>query len=110
MSLNLLKRIRRNLALRLNLWHACIFIASSSALFALLYFFLAQAVERKDREVIEGKLKEYAVIYQSGGVSALRNWIARNQEGRRGRPFFVQVTSPFNQRLLLTVPEDWIEF
>jgi signal transduction histidine kinase len=110
MSSRLLERFGASLALRLNLWHATIFIASSSVLFALLYFFLAQAVERKDREVIDAKIREYALIYQGGGLPALRGWIARNQESRRERPFFVRLTSPFGEVLLLTVPEDWITF
>ena len=63
---------------RLNLWYASIFILSAVLLFFAAYFLLGTALQRKDREVIESRLKEYAAIYQSGGVSALRAWIARS--------------------------------
>jgi signal transduction histidine kinase len=108
MSLKLLRNFPRSLAVRLNLWHACIFIASSSALFGLLYFFLAQAIERKDREVTDSKLREFSVIYQSRGVPGLRSYLSQNEELRR-RPFFVRLTDRFGNVPLLSVPQDWIE-
>ena len=97
-------------AVRLNLWYASIFIVSTAILFLFVYLFLATAVQRKDRELIESRLKEYAAIYESGGVGALRNWIARSGDARTQRSFFVRVTGPFRNVLFLTAPEDWIEF
>ena len=69
---------------------------------------LATAVQRKDREVIESHLKEYAAIYQSGGVSALRSWSSR--EAQKEKSFFVRVVGRFGNVLFLRAPEDWIQF
>ena len=100
----------RTIGFRLNLWYASVFMASAVALFLILYFLFSAALERKEREVIEARLKEYAVLYQTGGVRALQSAIYRQQAGRKEKSFFVRVVSPFNSVLLLSVPEDWIEF
>src|SRR5687767_2264432 len=95
---------------RLNLWYASMFILSALFLFFAAYFLLGTALQRKDREVIESRLKEYAAIYQSSGVSTLRAWIARSGDAQSERPLFVRVVSPFGQVLFLTAPQEWIEF
>jgi signal transduction histidine kinase len=97
-------------SLRLNLWYASIFILSAALLFWAAYFLLGTALQRKDREVIESRLKEYAAIYQSSGVGALRAWITRTGDAQSERPLFVRVVSPFNRVLFLTAPQEWIEF
>jgi hypothetical protein len=63
----LLDRARRNIGVRLGLWYEFIFTPSSVALFALAYFLLVAAVGRKDREVLEARLREYAAVYVNSG-------------------------------------------
>jgi hypothetical protein len=76
MSSGLLEPLRRNVGLRLSLLYAFIFTLSSVALLALAYYLLAAAVGNKDREVLEARLKEAAVVYEAGGVTGLRSWVA----------------------------------
>ena len=97
----------RTLGFRLSLWYAGTFIVSSALLFALLYFLLGAAIDGKDREVIQARLREYVAVYESGGVPALQSWIARVDEARKQRTFFVRVASRDRVDLLLVVPEDW---
>jgi signal transduction histidine kinase len=94
---------------RLNLWYASLFILSSVFLFMAAYFLLGTALQRKDREVVEARLKEYAAIYQTSGLRALQAWIERGGDAQSERPFFVRV-SRYNQVLFLTAPPGWIEF
>src|SRR5690348_10656035 len=108
MSSNLLKRLGRTFSVRLSLWYTSIFTLSAAVLFLLVYLLLASALQRKDRELIESHLKEYAAIYQSGGVGALRNWISRSGEAQNQKSFFVRIVGPFNNVLFLTAPEDWV--
>ena len=110
MSSNLLKRLGRTFSVRLSLWYTSIFTLSAAVLFLLVYLLLASALQRKDREVIESHLKEYAAIYQSGGTAALRSWISRSGEAQKDKSFFVRLVGPFNNVLFLTAPEDWIQF
>jgi heavy metal sensor kinase len=110
MSSRLLDRYGRSLSFRLNLWHASAFIVSACLLYSLLYFILSLAIERKDREVIEARLKEYTVILQSGGAPALKHWIDNSQDSKRLKSFFVRVLAPDGSIVFLSVPVDWVEF
>ncbi len=110
MSSGLLDRLRRNIGVRLSLWYAVIFAFSSVALLALAYYLLAGAVESKDREVLDARLKEAAVVYQAGGMNALRNWV-RNQSGEVKNTLFVQLANPVKDiSYVITAPEDWVAF
>lgn len=110
MSSRLLNSFGWTISFRLNLWYASIFILSAAALFVLLYALLSVAVDRKEREVIESRLKEYTAIYRTGGLPALRAWARRNEENAMQRPFFVRVISPYNAVLFTKFPPEWIEF
>jgi signal transduction histidine kinase len=110
MFLRALKRFTRTISVRLNLWYAVVFAASAAVVFLLLFVLLSRAVEGKDREVIEARLKEYSVIYQRGGPPALDTYIRRSREAQREKSFFVRVVGPFNEVPLLIVPPDWLKF
>src|SRR5689334_10805070 len=110
MSLRLLKEFTRTISFRLNLWYASIFILSAAALFVLLYALLSVAVDRNEREVIEARLKEYAAIYRSGGLPALRAWTNQADENGTHKAFFVRLISPFNTLLFTRFPPEWVEF
>lgn len=108
MSFALLKNARRNIGVRLALWYAFMFAISSIALLMLAYHLLATAVGRKDREVLQARLQEYASVYENGGLSALRD--AVQQEAANGKAFYVRLVSPWNDATLVHVPKDWIAF
>jgi len=95
---------------RLSLWYALIFTLSAGILFGLTYLLLAAALQRKDHEVIETRLKACAAIYESGGLPALQKFVERSRETEKARTFFVRVASPSGSALLLNVPEDWVQF
>jgi signal transduction histidine kinase len=102
--------ILRSFTVRLSLWYALIFTISAGVLFILLYFLLAAALQRKDHEVIETRLKACAAIYENGGLSALQDFVQRSSESEKARTFFVRVASPSGNAILLNVPEDWVQF
>ncbi len=110
MSSNLLDRFGRSVSFRLNLWYAAIFIVSACALFVILYFLLARAIERKDREVIEAKAKELSTAYEAAGLAGLRSRVGDNQQSTGAKPFFVRWISPFNFAVLIAAPPDWVSF
>jgi signal transduction histidine kinase len=108
MSFDLFKLARRNIALRLGLWYAFVFAVSSVTLLMISYYLLAAAVGRKDREVLEARLQEYAAVYNNGGVPALRD--AMQQEAGNSKAFYIRLVNPWNQATLVNVPADWITF
>ena len=104
----LLEPLRRNIGLRLSLLYALIFTVSSVALLALAYYLLAAAIGSKDREVLEARLKEAAVVYATGGVIGLRSWV-HSQPLPVQNAMFVQLVNPFNNSdLVISAPEDWV--
>ena len=106
------KRIReltRSLSFRLNLWHAAVYLGSAALVFSLIYFLLGAAIDRKDRDVIEARLREYVSVYEGGGIASLRDWTDRVNEARKERMFFVRVAKADGQVLLLVMPQDWFE-
>jgi signal transduction histidine kinase len=100
----------RSFSVRLSLWYALIFTLSAGILFVLLYYLLAAALERKDHEVIETRLKACAAIYENGGLAALQEFVQRGDGVEKTSTFFVRVASPAGNAILLNVPEDWVQF
>lgn len=99
----------RSVTFQFNFWYAATFILSTAILFVTLYFLIAAAMQRKDRELIEARLKELATLYQSGGSQALRAWSTRGDEGRRER-LFIRVIDRWKEVVFLSAPEDWVAF
>ncbi len=109
MPSGLLSRLRRNVGVRLGFWYAFVFTLSSLALFAFAYYLLAAAIGRKDREVLQARLKEAAAVYDASGITALRNWV-RSQPDQVQETMFVRLVNVFNEVALLSAPRDWITF
>jgi signal transduction histidine kinase len=108
MSSGLLEPLRRNVGLRLSLLYAFIFTLSSVTLLALAYYLLAAAVGNKDREVLEARLKEAAVVYEAGGVIALRSWVG-SQPAEVQNTMFVHLVNSYNNRdIVISAPEAWV--
>jgi signal transduction histidine kinase len=110
MSLRLLSDALRSFTVRLSLWYALIFTLSAGILFIVLYYLLVAALDRKDHEVIETRLKACAAIYENGGLPALQEFVQRSDGADKTRTFFVRVASPAGNALLLNVPRDWVQF
>jgi signal transduction histidine kinase len=98
----LLNTFSRTISFRLNVWYASIFVASAACLFVLLYALVAVAIDRKEREVIEARLKEYSTVYFASGLPGLKGYI-KDQD-----PFFVRVATPFKRPVWSHYPSEWI--
>jgi signal transduction histidine kinase len=108
MSSGLLESLRRNVGLRLSLLYAFIFSVSSVALLALAYYLLAAAIGDKDREVLDARLKEAAVVYETGGIIALRSWVASQPQDVQNTMFVRLVNSYNDTALVISAPEAWV--
>ena len=110
MSSGLLEPLRRNIGLRLSLLYALIFTLSSVALLAIAYYTLKTAVEAKDREVVEARLKDAAVVYQAGGEGALKAWVNSEPEQVRNTMFVRLVNPAYHYGHFISTPPDWQRF
>ncbi|MBK9137344.1 MAG: HAMP domain-containing histidine kinase [Verrucomicrobia bacterium] len=110
MSLSPISRFFRSFSFRLNLWYAVLFTMSSFAIFVLLYYRLAEVLEKKEFEVLQSRTKVCAAIYQAGGTRSLRSWLERQQGQPGEKEYFVRVVNRWNVQELLVVPDDWVTF
>jgi signal transduction histidine kinase len=98
----------RSLSLRLSLGYAAIFTVSALLLFVLIYYLLGAAINQKDHDLVEARLREYQAVYQNGGVTALKEWINQVGEAQRQQTFFVRVEKPDQTVLFMILPADWL--
>src|SRR6185503_15251378 len=99
----------RSITFRLNLWYALTFVLSVAVLFVALYYLVAAAVQRQDREIVEARVKELAALYNSGGTVLLRNWAQRSDDAKREK-VFLRVVSRWNEDVFLSAPEEWFNY
>jgi signal transduction histidine kinase len=101
-------RLTQSFAFRLNLWYALIFCASAVCLAVVFYWLASIAIERKDREVVESQLNEYAAVFNSRGPDGLRGYLAPILNGPTGDTFFIELLDRFGTPAILKVPQEWI--
>jgi signal transduction histidine kinase len=107
MSSGVLERLRRSLAIRLNLWYSAIFIVSAAILFLLTYALLFAATGRKDQELVESQLKEYAAVYGERGARGLGQYIQDTTRDPARVPI-VRITARRGPSLLVAAPSGWL--
>jgi signal transduction histidine kinase len=102
--------VRRTLGLRLAVWYAAIFVASSLALIILTYLLLSAALRQYDREIVQSTLIEYAAAWRRGGEAAVGSAIRTSQAAAGYEPLFVRAVGPFGAAVFLNAPNDWRNF
>ena len=98
--------VARAFGLRLALWYATLFVVGSLAIVVLTYVLTAASLEQRDRQIINGKLAEYAVTYERGGINALADTVRAGQLTARER-LFVRVLDHGTVLTVLSGPGDW---
>ena len=101
------ERAHPKLGLRLAIWYAAIFVASSLALIALTYLLLSASLRQYDREIIESTLTRYAAAYRGGGVDSLAAAIRRDQAAAGYEPLFVRAVGPFQDLVYVSPQTEW---
>jgi heavy metal sensor kinase len=100
------RSLLRSFAFRVSVWYAAIFIVSTAALLALVYWLVALTLERKDEEIIRSKLREYATLYQAVGARGLQFRAQQENHPNDERSFFVRLIQP-TAEVTFTAPNDW---
>src|SRR5437773_691339 len=96
----------RTFGLRLGLWYATLFVIGAIAIVFLTYWVAATSLERRDREIINGKLGEYAAVYGRGGIEALADTVRAEQRTAPER-LFVRVLDRGTESIVLSNPGPW---
>jgi len=96
--------------LRLALWYAAVFVASSLAIVFLTYTLLASSLAERDRQIVASTLREYSERYASGGLLALARAVDIEQRSGRHERLFVRVVRAGTETLFVSMPAEWSDF
>lgn len=97
-------------SVRLSLWYTTLFALSTAAVLVLMYYLVAQELERKEIEVIQAQAKDYASFLQSRGASELNRRVLAENNPNDEKSFFVSVVSPYEIVQYMLVPDEFRRF
>jgi signal transduction histidine kinase len=97
---------RRTFGLRLALWYATLFVSGAIAIVFVTYYLTAASLAQRDRQIINGKLGDYAAAYLRGGVRVLANTVRSEQQVAPER-LFVRVVDRGVESVVLSNNEGW---
>lgn len=110
MSLRSLKNITKTIGFRLTLGYSAIFFLSSSVLFGVTYFLLSSSLKEYDRDLIQTKLQELSILYETGGMEELQKEVSIERDLMKKDLFLVRVANDRNQTLFINLPYQFAEF
>src|SRR5471030_1518739 len=87
----MLERLRQSLALRLAAQYALVFALGAAALFGVLYWTLANALDARERVALERRVAEFDDVFEHGGAVALVARIKDDSSPEMGS-LFVRLT------------------
>jgi len=96
----------RAFGLRLALWYATLFVLGAIAIVLLTYFLTSASLAQRDRQLLQSKLGEYAVVYRRGGLRALTDTVRVEQLTAPER-LFVRVVDRGSEAIVLSNPQGW---
>ena len=103
MPFGLLNRV----SVRLSLWYTAFFALSTTTVLVLMYFLVAQELERKETEVIQSRAKEYASLLRTTSYPEFKRRVLAENDPASEKSFFVSVVSPFEVVDYMVVPQDF---
>jgi signal transduction histidine kinase len=101
-------RLHQSLAARLAALYALVFALGTAALFGVLYWRLANALDARERQAVENRAVDFANAYAQGGPAALRARL-NSDPSPEVRSLFVRLLGPDGVTVFATVPSDWVE-
>ena len=105
-----LRRAPRTVGFRLAVWSSTVYIASTVVLFVLAYVLVSSSVQQRDRESIQRELSELAALYRRGGLAALAQELALQEQLETTEPFLVRVVDPEPRPPFVMAPDRWTGF
>jgi signal transduction histidine kinase len=97
----------RTFGLRIALWYATLFIVGAIAIVFLTYVLTATSLAQRDRQLINGKLGQYADVYQRGGIDGLTD-VVRAEQRTAPERLFVRVVDRFgSEATVVAMPDGW---
>jgi signal transduction histidine kinase len=96
----------RAFGLRLAVWYATLFVVGAIAIVFLTYYLTAVSLAQRDRQILQGKLGDYAAAYLRGGINVLAATVRAEQQAAPER-LFVRVVDRGVEAVVLSSPNGW---
>lgn len=107
MFLKTLRDLRHTLALRLTIWYAGIFAASSILAFALVYALMVSIVQGRTDEDLKEDLEEFASFMQLGGLDRVKREIMLETQGAAASDVFFRLWASDGRQLITSDLSTW---
>jgi signal transduction histidine kinase len=102
-----LDRLRHSIGFRLAVWYAVIFLVGNLVLFSLSYVLLAVALRQRDQHFLYDELHELSVLYDTGGLDALRVGVHAETTSSTSAPLWVRfIGKPYS---FVNGPPQWLQ-
>ena len=102
-------RFGRTLALRLTIWYAAIFAASSLLAFAVAFALIASFVAERTDEELRQDLDEYAIHWRQEGIERVTKEMRFDTQGKDARKSYFRLWSSDGRELAATDLTPWPE-
>lgn len=109
MFLKTLRNTHRTLALRLTLWYAAIFAASSLLAFVLVYALMVAVVQERTDGDLGEDIGEFAAFMRLGGLERVKAEMAAETQGEEASTAFLRLWSRDGRLLMATDLSAWTE-
>lgn len=110
MAEGLRKRVAHTIGLRLAMWYVGIFLLSVAAVGVLAYSLLVTSLEKRDHDLLQVKLAEYAARYETGGLPGASRAVATEQASGGPDIVLVRLVGPNADVRLASIPPAWGDF
>ncbi len=94
MSSGPFSRSGKTIGVKLTVYYSAYFVTSVLLVLGLAYVLLSTALQRKDQQQIQLELEELAVLYRTGGVAAVRDFLAAQEASGASEPFTARLLGP----------------
>ncbi len=102
-----LRDLRHTLALRLTLWYAGIFAASSILAFVFVYTLMVSVVQERTDEDLQEDIAEFASFWETGGLERVETEMLLESQGEEADHAFFRLWAPDGQSLASTDLSSW---
>jgi len=102
-----LRDLHRTVGVRLSLWYALVFTASTVVVLVVMYSLVARELELKEVEVIKARANEYAAFYQAHGFARLKERVLQENDPANEQSFLVSIVSPLDAVEYILRPRAW---
>ena len=104
----MLERLRQSLALRLAVQYALVFAFSAAALFGVLYWVLASALEERDQAAVETRAALLAQAYELAGLNGVVDQL-NGEAAAEASEYFVRIIDERSGPIWVKAPPDWVQ-